>query len=134
MAFIGQTISTIGAPDLVIHNVPCDPSVIVGDWVRMSGGIAIKAIADDVDNSNVLGLVEFKGSSTTANVRVLGVSEAIFTGLDETKEYFLSDSTAGEMTTTPPTADGHVIVRVGQPYTSDRFLVLKGIRIVRSTT
>lgn len=100
----------------------------------MQGGIAIKAQADSLDNSNTIGLVESKGTSVIANIRVLGLTPEIFTGLDESKEYFLDAATAGAMVPqgSHPTAAGHVILKVGQPFSSTQFLVLKGTRIVRS--
>lgn len=132
MSFIGQTTIAVGSPDLVLPNVPCDSAVTVGDWVRMESGLAVKALADGLDNSNILGLVESKAGSAFANVRVLGVTAPIFSGLDETKEYYLSDVTAGDMDVSVPTASGHVVLKVGQPYSDTQFLVLKGIRMVRS--
>jgi hypothetical protein len=136
MTFVSQTSLPTATPDIVIKSVTCDSTVIVGDWVRMdSSGIAIKAIADGLGNSNVIGLVEEKIDSTTCNIRVLGVSLEIFTGLDVTKEYFLSDADAGEMVEqgpSVPTASGHINLKLGQPFSTTRFLVLKGMRIERS--
>lgn len=132
MSFIGQTISTTGSPDIVIPNVPCDPTVVVGNWVRMENGIAVNALADTFDNSNIIGLVEMKSTSITANIRVLGVTAPIFSGLDETREYYLSDISSGDMALTIPTDPGTVVLKLGQPYSVTQFLVLKGIRMVRS--
>lgn len=132
MSFINQTTVVSSTPDLVLPNVPCHSSVVPGNWVRMSSGIAIKALADSKGNSNILGLVETKTSSTFANVRVLGVSSALFSNLDETLEYFLSDISSGGMDTIVPTSPGHVVLKLGQPFNSTQFLVHKGVRIVRS--
>ena len=134
MTFISQTIRASSTPDIVIPDTPCDPSVTVGDWVIMVSGVAQKALADSLDNSNVIGLVESKNGSTSVNIRVLGVSAPIFVGLDESKEYYLSDSVAGTMApqNLVPTASGSVIIKLGQPYSPQRFLVLKGIRMQRS--
>ena len=119
---------------VVLNNVPCDPTVIVTDAVRMSGGIAIKALADSITNSNIIGVVEAKITSILCRVRVAGVTPEIFAGLDETKEYYLSDSTAGVIVEegSAPTAAGSVLVRIGQPFSSTRMFVTKGIRIIRS--
>lgn len=116
----------------VIENVTCDVSVYVGAAIRMSSGVAVNAQADSEANSNVLGFVESKPSSTLANVRLVGKSEAVFAGLDETKEYYLSDSVAGGITDTPPVGSGKVVLKVGQPFTSTEFVVLKGKRTVRA--
>ena len=136
MTFISQTSQFTSTPDLVLVNVPCDPSVLIGDWVRMDLlGVAYQALADNINNSNVIGLVEFKSTSTLCNIRVLGVSEPLFVGLDPTKEYFLSNVVAGGMIIqgpTVPSAPGEVLLKVGQPFSSTRILVLKGQRIQRS--
>ena len=116
----------------VLEDVPVDPSVGVGDWVRMQGAIAVKALADNFSNANVIGICEFKSGVALGNIRVLGITDPIFIGLDETLEYYLSPTVAGAMTTTPPTTPGQVIVKVGQPYSATKFLVLKGIRMIRN--
>ena len=133
MAIIGQTISPLSSPDLVLRDLPCAVGVIKGDWVRMSLGVIIKAQADSLVNSEVLGVVEDK--SATANictVRVGGVSKDIFTGLDTTLKYFLSDISPGEMVTTPPTAAGSIVLNLGQAATDKRFLVEKKLRMQRA--
>lgn len=119
-------------------NVPCDASVFVGAWVRMTGaGIAVNALADTVANSNVIGIVEEKPTTTTCNIRFLGLTiqsldlSTIHGVLDETKDYFLSETSAGLMTIVAPTATGEVIVKLGQPFSTARFLVRVGDRIVR---
>jgi hypothetical protein len=122
----------VQSAEVVLVNVPCDSSVYVGAAVKMLGGIAYNALADSLANSNVIGIAESKTTSTLCNVRVLGVSPAVYSGLDETKEYFLSDITEGLITTVVPTTSGHIILRVGQPFSSTRLLVLKGIRIERA--
>lgn len=131
MAFIGQSTSIATTPDLVLDAVPCDPTVIVTDWVIMQNGIAVKGSAQDLLSSNIIGLCESKLSSVSIRVRVLGVSQPIFTGLDESKEYNLQVD-AGTMGTTAPTDSGQVVLKLGQPYNSTQFLVLKGNRILRS--
>lgn len=118
--------------DIVLSNVPCDVSVFVGAVVRMTGGgTAVNALADSLANANFLGVVESKPTSTTCNIRVTGVSLSVFAGLDVTKEYYLSSTVAGQITTTIPTASGHVVLKVGQPYSSSEFLVNKGQATVR---
>lgn len=124
--------SVSSAANILLVNVPCDPTVYVGAAVRMSAGTAYNALADSVANSNFIGVVQRKASATLCDIRVLGVTPDIFVGLDETQEYFLSDTVAGEVTTTPAAGAGHVIVRVGQPYSATKLLVVKGQRIVLS--
>lgn len=130
---ISATLSVLGAANVVLTNVPCDASVFVGAVVRMNTGVAYNALADSADNSNMIGIAERKATSTLCDVRVLGVvSYDIYSGLDETKEYYLSDVTPGLITTTIPIAPGHIVLKVGQPYSTERMLVLKGIRMERT--
>lgn len=124
--------SQIGGANVVLLNVTCLSSVYVGAAVRMtSGGTAVNAQADALANANVIGIVEGKPTSTTCNIRVMGVSDAIFAGLDVTKEYYLSDAVAGQLTTTIPTASGSVVLKLGQPFSATEFLMNKGQQVVR---
>lgn len=124
--------ANIGGANVVLTNVTCLASVYVGAAVRMNAsGVALNAIADSVSNANIIGIVESKDGTTLCNIRVLGVTSGIFSSLDVTKEYYLSDSIAGQITTTIPTASGHVVVKVGQPFSSDSLLVNKGQMVVR---
>lgn len=135
MAIISQTSLAQASPDLVLSNQICDASVSVGDWVRWSGSTLVKAFADSRDNANVFGLVEFKSSSTLATVRVGGLSTLAFVGLDNSKEYFLSDITAGGMTPQGlniPTAAGSAVLVLGKPVSATKFLVRIGTRFIRS--
>jgi hypothetical protein len=119
--------------NVVIENVPCNSIVSAGDWIVMQSGQAEQAQANSLTNSNVLGVVISKSTSVLCNVRIAGVTESLFTALDPTKEYYLSASTPGEMTTTPPSGNGEIVLILGQPYTDERFVVNKHIRIVRAT-
>lgn len=131
MGFI--TGSSLFADSTRIENVPCEAAALVGHAVRMtSGGIAVRALADTFDNSNVIGIIESKAASTVCTVRFLGVTLDIYSGLDVTKEYYLSHITPGELTTSIPTGSGTIILKLGQPYNGSRFLVTKGTRTVRA--
>lgn len=116
----------------VLANVPCDASVFITAAVRMTGGgTAINALADSLANSNVIGVVEGKPTATTCDIRVSGTSLSVFAGLDVTKQYFLSATTPGQMATTIPVNSGEIILKIGQPFSSDTFLVDKGQATVR---
>lgn len=121
-----------GNGNIVLEQIPCEALALPGHAVRMSGGIAVRAQADNATNGNLLGIIEQKYNSTLCDVRVVGVSGSIYTGLTENAEYFLSDTTPGELTLTAPTAPGTVILRVGQAFSATELMVLKGIRIVRN--
>lgn len=135
MAIISQTSLPSASADLIVENATCDSGVAVGDWVRWNGSTLVKAVATSLDSANVFGLVESKATSVLATVRVGGISAAVFTGLDVSKEYMLSYQTAGAMTeqgVNVPISAGHVIIMLGKPVDTERFLVRPGIRIVRS--
>lgn len=134
MSFVNQTsLFDVGAANNRISGVACESAASVGQWViATSAGTVIRAQADSFDNSNVLGVIEEKLSVTSCIVRVGGVSQSIFSGLDTTMAYFLSASTAGEMTTLAPTGSGQVVIQVGQPFSATTFFVNKGLRMVRA--
>ena len=117
---------------VVLTNVDCNSSVYIGAVVIMVSGTAINALADSLTNSNMIGIVESKISLNKCNIRVQGTTEGdIFSGLDESKEYYLSDAIAGAISDLPPTASGSVILRIGQPFDDGNMVVLKGQRTVR---
>jgi hypothetical protein len=118
--------------NIVLTNVPCESSVYIGAAVFMqSNGIAKNAIATSLTESNIIGIVEAKPGLNVCNIRVLGVTPDIFTGLDVSLEYFLSDTIPGGLQTSVPTTSGHVVLRVGQPFSDKSLLVLKGQRSTR---
>lgn len=132
MPFIGST--SLPSDDRVVKtSIICDASVSIGDWVRYESGVLVKAKADDRNNSDVVGLVEEKPSSISANVLVTGISKEIFTGLDITKQYFLSVTSAGGMYVPPVSAaSGSVVLCLGRPITSTQFIVRVAQRMIRS--
>jgi len=120
-------IDLLAPANVVLKNVPCDVSVFVKAAVRMtSGGTAFNAKADNALNSNVIGIVESKPTTTTCNIRVNGHTSAIFAGLNVTKQYFLSDTIAGEITDIPPTSPGTIRQYIGKPFSADKLLVIVG--------
>ena len=135
MGFISQTsLFDVGSPNNRIANVVCDNSVYEGSFVKMSSlGIAFNALADTIDNANVIGCVESKETSTLCTIRFLGLTNGdIFSDLDVTKDYYLSDTVAGGITTTPPVGTGKVVLYLGQAFSSSKFLIKRGIGMVRS--
>lgn len=125
-------VDNIGGANIVLLDVPCEAVSAIGDFVRMNAsGVAIRALADIFENSNVIGLIESKSTTTICNVRVQGVSPEIYIGLDVTKEYFLSDINPGKMAITVPTATGRIKLKLGQPFSDKTFLMNKGERLIR---
>ncbi len=118
---------------LVIKNVDCDSTVFVNAAVRMSGGgTAFNALATALSTSNVIGVVQKKATSILCDIRVIGTTPGTHSGLDVTKEYFLSHTSEGVLTTVAPTGSGAVVVRIGQPFSATQFLVNKGTPLERA--
>ena len=60
-----------------------------------------------------------------------GVSLPIYSGLNADYDYFLSDTVAGQLTDTVPTTSGHIKIKLGQAFGTDKFVMAKGERVVR---
>lgn len=116
----------------LLSGVPCDPSVVAGDFVRMESGTAVKASAESIDTSNVLGLVEQVTEDALCSIRVSGISSSVFSGLDTAHDYYLSETSPGQITTVVPVSAGRVVLKLGQPYDATRLIILKGSRIIRA--
>jgi hypothetical protein len=116
---------------IVVPGVPCSSGINIGDWVRVdNSGNAVLAQADTSSNGKVIGVVESKGSSTLANILISGVSKPIFIGLDQTKEYFLSESVAGTIQDSQPSSAGNIIASVGQPTSTTKLFVKINLRTI----
>ena len=102
-------------------------NVTQGDvlYARASDGQVGKAIANDtLDKAVVAGIAE---TTVTAGneVRVIITGQvAVSTSIDPGDLYYLSASSAGSLTKTPPTTAGHYVTLVGEAGTSNQ-LVLK---------
>jgi len=96
-----------------------------GDAVfsRSSDGQLGKAIANDTqDKARVVGFVE---TTVSAGNLVRCIVEGItpVSGLDAGDHYFLSASSAGAITKTPPSSTGHFVTRVGEAATTASLVV-----------
>ena len=130
--FVGVPSSNSDA-GTVILGVSCDSDTYVGAAVYMLSDVAKNAIATSMSTSNVVGIIEAKSSPIKCDIRFLGVTEEIFSGLDESKIYYLSDVTPGLISTIPiQNITGHVVLVLGQPFSSKKFLVSKGIPAVKA--
>ena len=102
-------------------------NVTQGDvlYSRTSDGQVGKAIANDtLDKAVVAGIAE---TTVTAGneVRVIVTGQvAVSTSLDPGDLYFLSATSAGSLTKTPPTTAGHYVTLVGEAGTTNQ-IVLK---------
>ena len=58
-----------------------------------------------------------------ATVKVIVIGLKTMSGLDAGDLYFLSPSTAGAITLTPPSSAGQAVVRVGEASTATQFAI-----------
>ena len=107
------------------YETVCFENVTQGDavYARASDGQVGKAIASDTfDKALVAGIAETtKPAGQSVKVIVIGIKS--MTGLDAGDLYFLSPSTAGAITLTPPSSAGQAVVRVGEASTATSFAI-----------
>lgn len=119
---------------MLLFDVPCESTVYVGSAVTMRpDGVAKNGIATNYADSNIIGIVENKTSSTLCDIRFFGATSSIFVGLDVAQEYYLSDVTAGAIVPVAqaPLTTGHVRIKLGQPFSTSQFVFSKGDRIIK---
>lgn len=116
--------------DNTIPGLTCDASVAVGSVVRINGTSAENAQADSFVNSKAIGICVSKSDATTCDVQVTGFTGSILAGLATNTNYFLSDTTPGALTSTPPTTSGSYVIKIGVAYATTR-LVLNIERVVK---
>lgn len=129
--FKGDQTLIVDATRVVLENVACDPTTVVGDWVRVELGVAYRAQANSELNSQVVGVIDSKSTFGTCNIVLSGLTSEIFTSLDTTKDYFLQYVPAGVAGVTIPTAANSFVVKVGKPYTDKIMIVNIGDRYER---
>jgi hypothetical protein len=109
------------APLQVGFDATAFENVTEGDalYMRTSDGQVGKATASD-GTSEAATVVGFANATTSANatVKVIVVGLKTMTGLDAGDLYFLSPSTAGAITLTPPSSAGQAVVRLGEAATT----------------
>lgn len=157
------TVSVSAGPgNDVLYSVPCETDVYVGalvkldalspvdifidDWmtllnvVTMSSNtysvIASNALADSMQNSNVIGVVQAKPTASTCDIRIYGETPDLFLGLDLSKEYYLSDTYPGSMVVyeSRPFESGSIVLKVGQAASGQSFIFDRGERGFTSGT
>ena len=109
------------APLQVGFDATAFENVSEGDalYMRTSDGQVGKASAADGTLENAI-VVGFANAAATANstVKVIVVGVKTMSGLDAGDLYFLSPSTAGAITLTPPSSAGQAVVRLGEAATT----------------
>ena len=116
---------TFSPADRIGFNATAFENVTEGDalYMRTSDGQVGKASAANgsVENATVIG---FANTTVTANgtvkVIIAGTLSTI-SGLDDGDLYFLSATTPGAITPTPPSGAGKAITRVGEAATANKF-------------
>ena len=114
------------APLQVGFNATAFENVADGDalFMRTSDGQVGKASAADgtIENATVVG---FANSTVSANstVKVVVVGLKTLSSLNPGDLFFLSDSTAGAITLTPPSGAGKAVTRVGEASTTTDFAI-----------
>ena len=90
---------------------------------RSSDGKVGRAIANDtLDKATVVGFAQTT-KSAGEEVRVLIVGVLADSGLDAGDIFYLSDSGAGNITTTPPSTAGRFLTRVGEAASASEFII-----------
>jgi len=109
------------APLQVGFDATAFENVTEGDalYMRTSDGQVGKATASDGTSEAAI-VVGFANATAAANttVKVIVVGLKTMTGLDAGDLYFLSPSTAGAITLTPPSSAGQAVVRLGEAATT----------------
>jgi len=92
-------------------------------YSRASDGKVGRAIANDTfDKANVVGFAQ-TSKLAGQQVRVLIVGVLAGSGYDAGDIYYLSNTTAGAITTTPPSTAGHFVTRVGEAASAAEFII-----------
>ena len=90
---------------------------------RASDGKVGRAIANDtLDKATVVGFAQTT-KSAGEEVRVLIAGVLADSGLDAGDIFYLSDSGAGNITTTPPSTAGRFLTRVGEAASTSEFII-----------
>ena len=90
---------------------------------RTSDGKVGRAIANDtLDKATVVGFAQTT-KAAGEEVRVLIVGVLADSGLDAGDIFYLSDSGAGSITTTPPSTAGRFLTRVGEAASTSEFII-----------
>jgi len=114
------------APAAVVFNAVAFESVANGDalFMRTSDGKVGKASAADgtLENSIVVGFANVAAlSGESLQVAVAGLKS--ISGLDAGDLFFLSATTAGAITKTPPSSAGQAVVRIGEAASATKLAI-----------
>ncbi len=101
-------------------------------YSRSSDGKVGKAIANDtVDKASCIGFAE-TSKLTGETVRCVTHGQLASSGLTRASDYYLSGSSAGGITTTPPTGSDKYLVRVGRASSTTQLIIKIEAPMVRN--
>ena len=101
-------------------------------YSRASDGKVGKAIANDtVDKASCIGFAE-TSKLTGETVRCVTHGQLASSGLTRASDYYLSGSSAGGITTTPPTGSDKYLVRVGRASSTTQLIIKIEAPMVRN--
>lgn len=108
---------------------------VVGDVVRLNGGVYVKAIATSAENAEVIGIVTEVVTSIIFKITLIGYVTGL-SGLTAGSLYFLSDTTAGVLSLIEPSTSGYVSkpLLISTSTTEGYFFNWRGSLISTSTT
>lgn len=112
----------IKTDSLEISEVNCSATEQVNDAIFISGNNTVsQASASNIVSAKGVGFIKSKQGATKCTI-VYGGLLSGFAGLIANKQYFL-DITAGQITGTPPTGPGQVVVKVGIGWNSTTLMI-----------
>ena len=114
---------TFSPADRIGFNATAFENVTEGDalFMRTSDGQVGKASAANgaLENAVVVGFAN-NSAVTNGSVKVIVAGTIDISGLDAGDLYFLSPTTAGAVTLTPPSGSGQAVTRVGEAATTTK--------------
>lgn len=115
-----------GGMEDVADTFDCPPTVAIGDAVYFSASNTVdkaSAASGGGQTAAAIGVVLSKPTAIRAKVLSAGSAD-VYVGLVPGSRYFVSPTTAGGLTTTPPVASGEVLQQIGRAATGTKLLVL----------
>lgn len=115
-----------GGYERVADIFACPVGVAVGDVVYFSASNTVNkasAASGGGQTPAAVGVVIAKPTAVTAQVLSAGSAD-VYVGLTPGSRYFVSPTTPGGLTTTPPSAAGEVLQQIGRAATTTKLLVM----------
>jgi hypothetical protein len=132
----------VGAAVILTEGTPVDS--VMSDWTNLfflsamnyqiSTPLAVNAQADSMANSNVIGIVKNKPTSTTCDIGLPGLIPGLYFSLEVLEDYYLSDTIPGLIvkSSLKPSDPGTIVLRLGQATNNQDFLFDRFDRVVNT--